>query len=181
MTRLRGFSIVLHNVKDDCKSSVEKWFASQNPSEYLVAMEPYPQGEGFHIHVFVSFKNPRQFEVMLKSCQELSKHIVCERPEGETRDWGRVQVDKMRGSFAQATAYLTDPKKDKLCDVNVIHQKKGTLVCDVCSCLGTAFEFGADYPDGKTGRCRRCLCMPHRLLSNLGFNVPNLDALHILN
>lgn len=119
MTKCRSFSIVLHNVKDDSKSSVENHFQATSPLKLLVAMEPYSQDEGHHIHVFVSYKCPRSFKSMLTSTESFSKLIVTEKPEGETRSWGRVQVDQMRGTFEQATAYLTNPQKDKVCDTNV--------------------------------------------------------------
>jgi len=119
MSKFRSFSIVIHNANDSSKSSVENHFRSFSPVKLLVAMEPYPEGEGFHIHVFVSFQNPRSFQSVLTSTQSLSQKVVSDKPEGETRDWGRVQVDQMRGSFEQATAYLTNPKKDKPLDPNV--------------------------------------------------------------
>ena len=119
MSKFRSYSIVIHNVNDASKLSVENHFKAFSPSKLLVALEPYPQGQGFHIHVFVSFTNPRSFKSVLSSTQSLSKKIVTQKPEGETRDWGRVQVDQMRGNFEQATAYLTEPKKDKPVDPNV--------------------------------------------------------------
>lgn len=120
MSKFRSFSIVIHNVKDDSKSSVENHFRSTSPTQLLVALEPYPENEGHHIHVFVSYKSQRAFKSMLASTESLSKKIVSPKPEGETRSWGRVQVDQMRGTFSQATAYLTEPKKDKPVDPNVI-------------------------------------------------------------
>lgn len=119
MSKFRSYSIVLHNVRDDAKVSVENHFKAFSPSKLLVAMEPYPQGEGHHIHVFVSYTNPRSFKSVLSSTKSLSEKIVAPRPEGETRDWGRVQVDQMRGTFEQATAYLTTPKKEKPVDPNL--------------------------------------------------------------
>lgn len=116
MSRIRQFSIVFHNVKHDSKLSVENYFTALSPTKLLVAMEPYPQEEGFHIHVFVSFGNPRSFKSVLASCESFSKKIVSPRPEGEERSWGRVQVDQMRGTFEQATAYLTVPQKKKEVD-----------------------------------------------------------------
>jgi len=82
-------------------------------------MEPYPENEGHHVHVFVSYKSQRSFKSMLSSTKSLSEKIVALRPDGETRDWGRVQVDQMRGTFEQATAYLTNPEKDKPLDPDV--------------------------------------------------------------
>lgn len=119
MSKFRSYSIVLHNVKDDSKSSVENHFKASNPIKLLVALESYPESEGYHIHVFVSYKSQRSFKSVLSATQSLSEKIVAPRPDGETRAWGRVQVDKMRGTFEQATAYLVNPDKDKPLDPNV--------------------------------------------------------------
>jgi len=177
MARVRGFSIVFHNVRDDCKSSVEKFIKAENPSQYLVALEPYPESEGHHVHLFVSFKNPRQFKVMLNKCIEFSNSIMTEKPPDTITDWGRVQVDTMRGSFKQATKYLTNPDKDKICDENVVKKKKGDIMCDVCGTIGPWVDMACDYPDGETGRCRGCFCVPHRMLMMLGHKVRDLTSL----
>lgn len=141
MSKFRSYSIVIHNVKDDSKLSVENHFQKTSPSKLLVAMEPYPEEEGFHVHVFVSYKSQRSFKSVLSATQSLSDKIVAPRPEGETRDWGRVQVDQMRGTFSQATAYLTEPQKDKPVDPDVQLrefererlQEKFNWACDMLS------------------------------------------------
>lgn len=179
MTRIRSFCIVFHNVKDDSKPSIERFFNAFGPTQMLCAIEPYPEDEGFHVHVFVCFKNPRQFAVMLSKCEEFSTKVVAPRPEGEERDWGRVQVDRMRGSFEQATEYLKNPKKDKICDPDVTEVKnpdKDEIKCDVCGKMCLWIDTSAQYmvPRGL-GRCRKCACIPHRMLTTLGFEVRNLD------
>lgn len=176
MSRIRAFSIVFHNVKEDAKPSVEKYFECSKPKEILVSLEPYPESPGYHIHVFVSYTNAHFFKTMLEKCKTFSSTIVVEHPEGVQGDWGRVQVDKMRGNFKQATAYLVNPQKEKECDPDVTHRKKGDLVCDVCASIGTALDFGADY-SSSLGRCRRCCLIPHRLLKNLGYQVRELPRL----
>lgn len=156
-TRVRGFSIVFHNVKNDSKSPVEAHFKNTKPAELLVALEPYPKGEGFHIHVYVSYKNPRFFDKTLSSCIELSKNIIQPRPEGEVRDWGRVEVDRMRGTFKEATAYLTNPKKEKECDPEVTHTKADEVECDICGCRAPAPFMRCQFADDLTmGRCHKC-------------------------
>jgi hypothetical protein len=179
MFRFRSFSIVFHNVKDDSKPPVERYFDALSPVQLLVALEPYPQDEGHHIHVFVSFKNPRQFKVMLDKCIEFSAQIVAPKPEGEVRDWGRVQVDQMRGTFEQATKYLTDPNKDKEVDPDltiVQNPSKFEIKCDVCGKLFPWIDTAVQYmtPQGL-GRCRPCSCAPHRMFENIGIKVRNLD------
>lgn len=157
MSRIRSFSIVFHNVKDDAKSSVENHFKSNNPKEILVSMEPYPESEGHHIHVFVCFKNAHFFTKMLESCILLSTKLVAPRPDDITGDWGRVQVDKMRGTFKEATAYLTNPVKDKECDPEVTHHKADVISCDICGCQAPAILMRCQFADDMTvGRCHKC-------------------------
>jgi len=149
-TKYRSFSIVFHNVSEDCKSGVQNQF--KDSSKLLVALEPYPEQEGFHIHVFVTYPNARAHKAILKMCQQFSANIVVPCPEGETRSWGRVQVDQMRGSFAQATAYLTVPKKDKICDENLISEdpqknKKLKDVFDEFMRLGDYLSQVMFFPD----------------------------------
>ncbi len=119
MSRVRQFTIVFHNVKDDAKPQVEAYFDSIGYEKFLQAMEPYPQSDGYHIHVFVQFKNPRRFTAMLEQMKNLSKRIMAVKPEGCQTDWGRVQIDRMYGTFDQATAYLKGETKDKPLDPNV--------------------------------------------------------------
>jgi hypothetical protein len=115
--RSRSFSIVFHNVKDDCKQSITNSFS--DAKKFVCALEPYPEQSGHHIHVFVEYPNQRFQKAMLKKCQAIVPSIIAPKPPAEERSWGRVQVDVMRGTFAQATAYLTNPKKDKICDDDV--------------------------------------------------------------
>jgi len=87
----------------------------------------------------------------------------------------------MRGTFAQATKYLTDPDKDKECDPDLTSIKnpdKGEIKCDVCGTIVPILDCGATYmvPRGH-GRCRICCCTPHRMLERSGFHVRNLDQL----
>lgn len=106
MTKCRGFSIVLHDVhkglqaKEDVDSKVQTlpW------RQYVIAEELYNHQEGSHIHVFIQLRNPVHFISMLK--------IWCAWWKS-----GRVQVDQLRGSMAQACIYITPGcKKDKHLD-----------------------------------------------------------------
>lgn len=121
-SKIRQFSIVLHNVLESSKASVESFCLTMNPTSHVVAYEPYPDQDGFHCHIFIKFQNSRAFKSVLRSFENLMKSpsIMAPKPEGEERSWGRVQVDQMRGTFEQATAYLTNPKKDKPVDPNVV-------------------------------------------------------------
>lgn len=129
MSRIRQFCIVFHNIKEDVKSQVASYFESLGYDKFLQAVEPYPESVGFHLHVFVSFKNPRRFKGFLRQLEAFSKNIVAPKPEGIETAWGRVQVDQMYGSFEQATAYLKGETKDKPVDSEVQvqdaeHQKR---------------------------------------------------------
>jgi len=118
-SKLRQFSVVLHNVQSSSKPQAVSFVQSFNPLSHVVALEPYPDQDGYHLHIFVKFGAPRSFKGVLSSFENFSKTILEPKPEGEERAWGRVQVDQMRGSFAQATSYLTNPTKDKPVDPDV--------------------------------------------------------------
>lgn len=102
MTKIRGFSIVLHDVhkglqsKEDVQAKVHTlpW------EQYVIAEENYNHQEGSHIHVFIRLKNQIHFSSMLKNwcCWWKS---------------GRVQVDAMRGSMAEGCIYVTKSSKEK--------------------------------------------------------------------
>jgi len=106
MTKFRGFSIVLHDVQKglQTKSEVEAKIKTLKWRQYVIAEEPYNHQEGSHIHVFLQLHNPVYFTAMLK--------LWCVWWKS-----GRVQVDQMRGSMAQACIYVTpDSKKEKHLD-----------------------------------------------------------------
>lgn len=180
-SKIRNFSIVFHNVKNDSKSFVEEVFNAKNPVNMAVGCEPYPEDEGFHIHVFVFFKNQHYFTAMLNFCKEIATKIVAPRPEGEERDWGRVQVDQARGTFEECKKYLTDPKKQKEVDPDVTiveNPGKDEIKCDVCGKMFLWLDTAAQYmrPRGL-GRCRVCITVPHRMFETYGCKVRNLDHL----
>lgn len=158
MSKLRNFSIVFHNVKDGSKTIVEKIFS--NAQKIVLSQEPYPEDNSrYHLHLFLSLSNPRSFKSVLGQCEDIAKKIKTPTPEGETRDWGRVQVDKMKGTFEQATAYLSEPgKKNKPVDEKLIVRTKNSRTCDICKKVFelNSVDHGYDYPDCSTGRCYRC-------------------------
>jgi len=126
MSKHRQYSIVLHNVISTSKTTVEDFVASLTPTTSVVAIEPYPDQDGFHIHIFLKFPTQRHFKSVLNLFKTFaqSPSVLAPKPEGEERSWGRVQVDQMRGSFDQAVAYLTNPKKDKPVDPEVLLHSK---------------------------------------------------------
>lgn len=110
--KFRQFSIVFHNVdRDKCYQVLGEYVV--DVKEYVLSCEDYPQGGGTHAHLFVQYKNQRSFKSVLKELEVLKKKFVVARPPGEERDWGRVQLDVMKGRFKQAEAYLLGETKDK--------------------------------------------------------------------
>lgn len=109
----RKFSIVIHNVNEDIKPFVENFCKSQPCKTYVCSVEPYPSQDGFHLHLFFEFTQIKKSGVFFTWHRQNFKTIVCPKPPDKDGEWGRIQVDKMRGSFAQATKYLIDPNKDK--------------------------------------------------------------------
>lgn len=110
--KYRQFSITIHNVDmSKCYNVVKEYV--KGVKEYVMSVEPNPEGYGFHLHLFVQYKNQRYWSKVLKELNELKVEFLLPRPEGETRDWGRVQLDLMKGTFPQAEAYLKGETKDK--------------------------------------------------------------------
>jgi len=110
--KFRQYSIVLHNVdKDKCYNVLGQYV--QEAKEYVMSVEDYPQGGGSHAHLFIQYKNQRSFKSVLKELEIMKKKFVVSKPQDEERDWGRVQVDVMKGRFSQAEAYLNGETKDK--------------------------------------------------------------------
>lgn len=111
MTKYRQFTIVIHNVRSEIQDEVKEY--AQKAKEYVMSVEPYPESDGYHLHLFIQYPNTRSFKSVLTEIQRFAKSVTTERPAGEDRDWGRVQVDVMRGKFQQAHDYLKGVTKDK--------------------------------------------------------------------
>ena len=110
--KFRQYSIVFHNVdKKKCYEVLGQYV--QEAKEYAMSVEAYPQGNGSHAHLFIQYKNQRSFKSVLKELEVMKKKFVIPRPPDEERDWGRVQLDVMKGRFNQAEAYLLGETKDK--------------------------------------------------------------------
>lgn len=121
MSKHYKYFITIHNVRDDCKPKVEAHIEAKPYVQRIVALEPYPDKPGHHIHVVVEYPNKRYYNAVLKDFQNLSKFIMAPRPEGEERDWGRVHIEVLHGKWEDSIRYFTDPKKDKPLDPNVEH------------------------------------------------------------
>jgi len=118
MAKYPRYSVVIQNVRPDCKQTVLHHVSGAKRS--AVAVEPYNHQPGHHIHIFIEYQNQHHFTSVLKEYKDLATKIVAHRPEGIEGDWGRVDVDRMRGTFEQATQYLVAPTKDKAVDPDVV-------------------------------------------------------------
>lgn len=141
----RSYCIVIHNVKSSCKTVVVEH--CQGAKRSAIALEPYPKSDGFHIHIQIEYPNQRWFKSVLNEFIDLSRLIVDVKPVDCETDWGRVQVDPMKGTFEQATKYLVNPDKDKDVDPNVVVQEKSDRdfimkqFMTVCGVLGNIHFF----------------------------------------
>jgi len=104
--RSRKFSIVIHDVKSQAKSILEKEVQELQPDWSLIAQEDYNHQEGSHIHLFIKYAQPKAKSKVLNFIQKLELG-------------GRVQVDIGRGDFDQCRKYITDPDKEKKLDDNI--------------------------------------------------------------
>lgn len=110
LERNRKYSIVIHDVdlEEDPKEVLKLWVISLAPRYYMIALEPYGHQEGYHMHLFVEFSNQMSKFKMLRTLELLFT--------------GRIQIDPGRGSRDECLRYITDPKKTKLVDTNIINQ-----------------------------------------------------------
>jgi hypothetical protein len=108
----RQYSIVFHNVLQEKSQEVVKQYVAKS-KEYVMSCEPYPEDDGFHMHLFIQYPNQRSFFSVLRELETLKKKFVAPKPDGQDGDWGRVQLDPMRGRFDQCNDYLQGLTKDK--------------------------------------------------------------------
>lgn len=115
MSKLRRASIVVHNLEPSVRENLFKGIFNLGCEKILYSMERYADNSpGQHIHCFLAFKNPRSKKRLLSDLKLLTQcYIKTGDKEGQ---YGRIQVDPMRGSFNDAYKYLTNPDKDKFVD-----------------------------------------------------------------
>lgn len=105
MSRLRQFSVVVHDVPPGSKTLVQAAL-HKLASKYTIALERYNHQEGYHLHLFY----------LLKSASTKLAQVR----KWEAFKWGRVQADPMRGSFDQANVYVISADKVKYQDPSPI-------------------------------------------------------------
>jgi len=70
MPKTRKYNIVFHNVdQEKCQETLESY--GKKAKEYVMSVEPYPQGNGFHSHLSVEYPNARSFKSVLKEADKL--------------------------------------------------------------------------------------------------------------
>lgn len=128
MPKYRKYNIVFHNVdQTKCQEILNQYV--KNVKEYVMSVEPYPQGDGFHAHMSVEYSNQRSFQAVLKELEKLKAAFIATRPDDCPGQWGRVQLDVMRGTFQQNQNYLLGLTKDKpLGDVTKGKKYPGRLI-----------------------------------------------------
>lgn len=155
MSKLRGFSIVLHNLKIGSKPYILDHFKDSKWN--VIAEERYPErpdGPDCHIHVFVEFPNPKSFKKMLKEMEHLSSIHQYPTPQAEG-SWGRVQVDRRKGDKKECLLYLQGASKDKPLDPSVAILSGGAYKCYYCKSSGHGINFTITHPTYE-GVCDRC-------------------------
>ncbi len=128
MSKFRKYNIVFHNVDSEkCYPILENY--AKKAKEYVLSVEPYPKGDGFHSHLSIEYQNQRSFKNVLKELEKLKVAFIATRPEGTKGDWGRVQLDRMRGTFKQNESYLLGETKDKpIGDVKTGKKYPGAII-----------------------------------------------------
>lgn len=111
MTKFRGFMVVLHDVHlgtQSGKQFVIDHLMLREPTQAVVAREPYGHQEGQHIHVFYRMTSQSYFKTELKHWALWYTQLTGRRTE----------VNVMKGTMAQACRYLMQDytKKEKNCD-----------------------------------------------------------------
>ncbi|AXQ66113.1 MAG: replicase [Cressdnaviricota sp.] len=134
--KFRDYSIVIHNVRSDVTPLTNDFVKTLNCKKYVSSVEPYPSSEGHHLHVFIYLNNQVTFKSLLKKLKLFSKTIITDPPAISKGEHGRVELDRLKGSWEQATAYLMNPKKDKpLGEVFILEEAaygRGDVTCFRC-------------------------------------------------
>lgn len=119
--RTRGWKMVIHQVynNEKTKDMAVAWLKTRKLTWSANSIEPYPEDESrHHLHIFVQYAQPQEKHTLLSELQKLAKKVGTPRPEGEERDWNRVDVKTMKvkelkKDFDGVMDYLQGATKDK--------------------------------------------------------------------
>jgi len=114
-----GFSIVIHNVKPQAKEIFQQFVDDQKPLWSVLALEPYPDQSGHHLHIFVKWKTQHRSVKWFTFHHNMKSRLILEKPQDKEGDWGRIQVDTLYGDKDHCVKYLVNPDKDKPLDQEV--------------------------------------------------------------
>lgn len=112
-SKIRKYNVVFHNVDNEKAQATLLKYVDAKAKEYLLSVEPNPRGDGYHAHLTIEYKVQRYFKPVLKELQKMIVPAITPRPEGETRCWGRIQLEPTRGTLQDNLAYLQGETKDK--------------------------------------------------------------------
>lgn len=99
MSKIRQFFFTLHKSSQDEKLQAVEYLAALKPNWYMVALEPYTDKEGFHLHFMFQLKNPRSPQAVKA---EVSKKF------GKGKDDCFQQPGK--GRFSDNRNYITNER-----------------------------------------------------------------------
>jgi len=127
-SKFRRWKIVIHNVDEYCQGKVNQHFLGKKHTKVISSVEPYDDTPGYHLHIYIQYKNRRYFQPLLKELKDLSSKVRCTKHLPDEGDIGRVQLDqwKVGETWAQKVQYLTNPVKDK---------KIGIACLNICKCI----------------------------------------------
>jgi len=154
----RNYSVVIHQAKAEDQ---EYWYNivrtyNPVPSEFVVSVEPYNDKPGYHVHIFVIFKNCISWFKLLKMLQDRQiGHICNKHPQPPGKILGHIKLKQMVGTMAQATAYLTQDltQKDKVCGKPKVF--KNGIKCTNCKDVFPLYYMETNSYR-KTGLCKPC-------------------------
>lgn len=66
MPKLHSFSWIVHNATQDTKVQAEAWCQKSKLKWYVIALEPYTDKPGHHLHLFFRLQNPRSVDQLHK-------------------------------------------------------------------------------------------------------------------
>lgn len=115
-----GFSIVVHNVLPEAKEIFTTFVAETQPEWSVIALEPYPKSSGFHLHIFLKWKRQHRSVKWFNFHHDTFRRIISEKPQdAPDGEWGRIQVDPLKGDKDYCLKYLVNPGKNKALDPDV--------------------------------------------------------------